>query len=160
MLTYQYTLTKDEYLDFCRYCSYNEKGAGLLFLGLMVSVPGLLFLALVWFRPVGPLWYIGAILCALVWCYIARLLFDGIMKAVAEKSLARSSAMPDFHPITLELKGHSLWVNRQLVSVENFTFAPGLLVLHCGGNTEILAPFRIFAGKEQAAEFIRRIANQ
>lgn len=157
MKEYRYTITEEEYLSYCQYNSYADKGVKRFRFSLRLSVPGLEALILLACRPLSWGWYAAAIMVLAVWWIGSGYLFSAVMRQVTRQSYEKKEQKPDYKPISLEVRGNRLRINGQWRTLNNFTFFPGLLVLICEDGSNVIVPQRAFDSREEIRELLKML---
>lgn len=158
MLKYNYTLTEEDYMSFCKYSIFYDKNALLLRLSLVLSIPGIFALALFLLKPVKQELYLFAIAGSIVWFFASQKIFSKLLDVLVRQTIKKKKDC-HFSNIELRVEKNNFKINGTSVSVSTFLFVPKLLVLKCADETNAIIPLRIFKDSHEVTNFLNYIRS-
>lgn len=160
--SYQYTLTKEDYIQYLRYVSANTPSSRRLRNYLIASVPVLLTFTCFYFRNVLTWGHIlVAVAFTIYWIlraapFIWKNLFQ---KRISDNMIAKVK-VETFPPVKLTCSDKGLIVNKQQVSYQSINkiiVLKDILVVFHSQKEAIIVPFRIFENTQAQQEFIAEL---
>lgn len=159
-MEFEYTLTKEEYLDFCKYQTLGEPAFQKLrhrcWFILPVGVVLLIAVLLISSVPV-PWWgYMVAVAASLLWVLLVNRLVAGAMVKSA-KQRCDQAGEEAFRPVKVSLTEGRLKVNGGRKELVNYRFFSNLILLFLMDGSCVVLPQRVFG---ESKEELRRVVAQ
>ena len=155
-MDYRYTLTKDEYLDYCKYQMLGEPAFKKLRHRCWFIVPvGAVLLAVI-LHPM-PWWgYAALVLLSLLWVLLVNKL---VARAMIKAACQRRDETPDtaYRPLEVSLEEKGVRVNGTRRGLRDYRFFSDLILLQLSDDSCVVLPQRVFGtGKDD----LRRVVQQ
>ena len=159
-MDFQYTLTPEEYEDFCKYELYVDPTMRKFRKRCWVILPiALVFLAVLLYvvyscpLPI-PAYILIAIVASLLWVYLVNWRVSCIIRKGA-RAKCEQAGEAAFQPLHVVLEEGSIQVNKKKQTLKNYTFFSNLIILLLGNDSLLILPQRVFgAGNENLRQVI------
>ncbi len=155
-MEFQYTLTPDEYLDYCKYQMLGEPTFKKLRHRCWFILPVGAVLLLVAFFPL-PWWaYPIAAAASLLWVLLVNYLVARTMINAARQRRDQAGATA-YRPLKVTLDEKDLKVNGSRQSLRNYRFFSNLVLMFLGDDSCVILPQRVFG---ESKEDLRRVVGE
>lgn len=148
-MQFQYTLQRDEYLDYCKYELLGDKDIDKLRKRVMPVLPVSLVFLFVIFRLTHWAFYVGAVILSILWFFAVNYMTARIIRAGAKD---RCDKVGDkaFRPLRLIIDEGSLEVNGKRQILNSYRMFTNLILLFLVDGSTVILPARVIGGEDAA----------
>ena len=146
-MQFQYTLQRDEYLNYCKFELLNDPDIRKLRKRALPALPiGLIFVFII-FRFTHWLYYAAAVLVSLAWIYLVDRMIARIV-VVGARDKCEKIGDKAFKPIHLLLEEGMLQVNGNKQTLAGYRMFTNLFLLFLKEGSTVILPARVIGGED------------